>query len=196
TGSAFLSAGPIVRGFKVHVSPRHQGPGEMVAQSIDIESALFWGAISNTTLTGFTYTSQFSRRSDDYTLPLNYISPSTPNGTAANGTPISGYAYWNFAYPSEVVYGDSAAADFQLATSGSLTAYGVSLATWDDPAAPGAWGLRSTTLLPAPLGLATVTTGIASSGITATFSVTPRGASTPLTVQLITASGSAPLVYQ
>jgi len=196
TGSAFLAAGPVVRGFKVHVSPRNPDSEQLLAQSIDIESALFWGAISNTTLTGFTYTSQFSRRSDDYTLPLNYISPSTPNGTAANGTPISGYAYWNFAYPTEVVAGDSAAPDFQLATSGSLTAYGVSRATWDDPAAPGAWALRSTTLLPVPLGLATVTTGLVSSGYSSTFTLTPLGAGAPITAQLITASGSAPLVYQ
>ena len=196
TGSAFLATGHIVRGFKVHVSPRNPGSGQMLAQSIDIESALFWGAISNTTLTGFTYTSQFSRSSDNYTLALGYISPSTPNGAAADGTPITGYAYWNFAYPSEIVYGNSAAANFQAATGDGLTAYGLSLATWDDPASPGTWGLRSTTLLPAPLGLATVTTGLVSNGYTSTFSLTPLGTSTPLSVQLITASGSAPLVYQ
>jgi hypothetical protein len=196
TGSAFLATGHIVRGFKVRVSPRNPSSGQMLAQSIDIESALFWGAISNTTLTGFTYASQFSRSSDNYTLALGYISPSTPNGAAADGAPITGYAYWNFAYPSEIVYGDGAAADFQTATGGGLTAYGLSLATWDDPAAPSAWGVRSTTLLPAPLGLATVTTGLVSSGYTSTFSLTPLGTSTPLSVQLITASGSAPLVYQ
>lgn len=196
TGSAFLAAGHIVRGFKVRVSPRDPSSGRMLAQSIDIESALFSGAISGTTLAGLTYTSQFSRSSDNYALALSYISPDTPNGTAANGTPITGYAYWNFAYPTEVVYGGGAAADFQLATSGSLTAYGASPATWDDPAAPSAWGLRSTTLLPAPLGLATVTSGLVSSGFTSTFSLTPLGASTPVSVQLITASGSAPLVYQ
>lgn len=196
TGSAFLASGPIVRGFKVRVTPRNPGSGQMLAQSIDIESALFGGAISNTSLTGFTYTSQFSRSSDNYTLALGYISPGTPNGTAANGAPITGYAYWNFAYPTEVVYGDSAAADFQLATSGSLTAYGASLAAWNDPAAPSAWALRSTMLLPVPLGLATVTTGLVSSGFTSAFSLTPLGASAPVTVQLVTASGSAPLVYQ
>lgn len=196
TGSAFLAAGHIVRGFKVHVSPRNPNSGQVLAQSIDIESALFWGAISNTTLTGFTYTSRFSRSADNYALALAYISPSTPNGMAASGTPITGYAYSNFAYPTEVVYGDGAAADFQLATSGGVTAYGESLATWDDPAAPSAWALRSTTLLPAPLGLATVTTGLVSSGYTATFSVTPLGAGAPVTVELITASGSAPLVYE
>ncbi|HET9107698.1 MAG TPA: DUF5666 domain-containing protein [Steroidobacteraceae bacterium] len=196
TGSAFLATGPVVRGFKVRVTPLDPGSKQIVAQSIDIQSAQFWGAISNTTATGFTYTSQFSRSSDNYTLALGYISPTTPNGTAADGAPITGYAYWNFAYPTEVVYGEQAAADFQLATTGSLTAYGVSLATWNDPATPDAWGLRSTTLLPAPLGLATVTTGLMSSGYTSSFSVTPLGASAPVTVQLITASGSAPLVYQ
>ena len=41
TGSAFLAAGHIVRGFKVHVSPRNPSSGQMIAQSIDIESALF-----------------------------------------------------------------------------------------------------------------------------------------------------------
>ena len=196
TGSAFLATGHIVRGFEVRVSPRTGTSGNMVAQSIDIESAVFWGAISSPTLTGFTYASQFSRNSDNYTLPLSYISPSTANGTAANGAPIVGYDYWNFAFPTEIVYGDAAAADFQLATSGSLTAYGLSAATWNDPAAPSAWALRSTMLLPAPLGLARVTTGLVTSGYTSTFSLTPLGASSPLSVQLITASGSAPLVYR
>lgn len=196
TGNAFLATGHIVRGFKVHVSPRNPSSGQMLAQSVDIESALFWGAISNTTLTGFTYSSQFSRSSDNYALTLGYISPSTPNGTAANGAAITGYAYWNFGYPSEIVYGDNAAADFQLATDGALPAYGISLATWNDPATPSAWALRSTALLPGPLGLATVTTGLVSSGSSATFSLTPLGASAPVTVQLIAASGSAPLVYQ
>lgn len=196
TGSGFLAAGHIVRGFKVHVSPRSTGSGEMLAQSIDIESALYWGAISNTTPTGFTYTSQFARSSDNYTFTLGYISPSTPNGTAADGTPIKGYAYWDFAFPTEIAYGTSAATDFQLATSGTLTAYGTSLATWDDPAAPSAWALRSTMLLPEPLGLATVSTGLVNSGFTSTFSLTPVGTSAPLAIQLITASGSAPLIYQ
>lgn len=196
TGSAFLAAGPVVRGFKVRVTPRDPGSSHILAQSIDIESAQFSGAISNTTLTGFTYTSQFSRSADNYSLALGYISPSTPNGTAADGNPIAGYAYWNFAYPSEVVYGAQAATDFQLATTGSLTAYGVSLATWNDPATPSAWALRSTTLVPSPLGLAAVATGLVSSGYTASFSVTPLGANAPVTVQLVTASGSAPLVYQ
>ena len=195
TGSAFLATGHIVRGFEVHVSPRTGTSGPMVAQSIDIESALFWGAISNSTPTGFTYASQFSRQSDNYTLPLSYISPSTPNGTATNGAPITGFDYWNFAYPTEIVYGERATADFQLATSGSLTAYGLSPADWNDPAAPSEWALRSTTLLPVPLGLARVTTGLVSSGYTSAFSLTPLGDSTPVTVQLITASGSAPLVY-
>lgn len=195
TGSAFLSAGPVVRGFKVRVTPRSPNAHPLIAQSIDIESAEFWGAISNSTLTGFTYTSQFSRTSDNYTIALGYISPSTPNGTAADGAGITGYAYWNFAFPSEIVYGEHAAADFQLATGGSLTAYGVSLAAWNDPAAPDTWALRSTTLLPAPLGLATVTSGLVASGSSASFSATPLGSSAPVTVQLITASGSAPLVY-
>jgi hypothetical protein len=196
TGSAFLAAGPVVRGFKVRVSPRDPNSKQLLAQSIDIESAIFWGAISNTTLTGFTYSSQFSRSSDDYTLPLSYISPSTSNDATASGSPIAGYAYWNFAYPTEVVYGDGAAADFQLATSGGVTAYGVSRAIWDDPAAPSAWALLSTTLLPVPLGLATVTTGLVTSGDTSTFTLTPVGASAPVAAQLITASGSAPLVYE
>lgn len=196
TGGAFLGQGDIERGFTVRVSPRDPKSGRMLAQSIDIESALFTGAISNTSLTGFTYTSQFPQGSDDYTLALDYIAPGTANGTAANGTPISGYSYSNFAYPTEIVYGQDAAADFQLATSGSLAAQGLSVATWNDPASPNAWALRSTILLPEPLGLATVTSGLVTSGYTSVFSITPLGSTTPMMVQLITASGSAPLVYE
>jgi hypothetical protein len=162
---------------------------------VDIETAAFSGAISNTTLTGFTYTSQFQRRADNYTLAFDYIAPSTLNGNSASGSGIYGYDYWNFAFPTEIAYGSTAEADFELATTLSIPAYGVSFATWNDPAAPGTWALRSTMLVPVPLGLATVAAGLGTSGVSSTFQLTPVGASSPITVELINASGSVPLVY-
>jgi hypothetical protein len=196
SGSSFLSSGPIERGFKVHVSPVDPTARKLTAQSVDIETAAFWGAISNATLTGFTYASDFARHSDNYTLALSYIAPSTPNGSDAAGHPINGYTYWNFAFPSEIASGSGVESAFQLATSGPVTAYGTSVATWNDPAVPNSWALRSTVLLPVPLGLATVNSGLVTAGMSSTFTLTPIGSSTPLTVELITASGSAPLVYQ
>jgi hypothetical protein len=196
TGPAFLASGAIVRGFKVHVSWANPNTPHPVAQSVDIETAAFTGAISASNASGFTYTSNFTPASDNYRQALYYIAASTPNGVDAAGNPINGYSYWNFAFPSELAYGSAAIGDFVASTSGSVTAYGASLATWNDPANPNGWAARTTVLLPVPLGLATVNTGLTVNGTSATFSVTPVGASAPITVQLFTVSGSAPLVYQ
>lgn len=196
SGTAFLASGSIEPGFKVHVGALIPGKSRSAAQSIDIEAAIFSGAISDVSSSGFTYSSQFQAPTDNYTLALDYIGASSLNGTTADGEPIQGYDYWNFAYPSEIAYGPSAVADFELATQGPLSSQGISVAHWADPANPSGWALASTMLIPTPLGLATVQAGLVSNGILSSLSVLPSGASTPVTAELINASGSAPLVYQ
>jgi len=56
TGIAFLDAGNLVRGFKVHASVVDPLATPLVAQSIDIETADYSGSISLASSSGFTYT--------------------------------------------------------------------------------------------------------------------------------------------
>src|SRR5207237_180352 len=88
----------------------------------------------------------FARATDDYTVTLDYISGATANGTDASGNPIMGFKWWDFAFPRLVTSGANAIPEFVAATNGgvdfggtvgTLTASGVSDATWADPANPG-----------------------------------------------------------
>src|SRR6185437_9607333 len=193
TGTAMLAGGLIAPGFKVHVG---LSGTRSLARTVDIEAAIFSGAISNASATGLTYSSQYQAPIKNYSLALDYIAPSSPNGTDAKGQPIAGYDYWNFAFPSEIASGPAAPQSFALATTGSLVSEGISVAHWADPVFPTGWALASTVLVPIPIGLATVTSGLVTNGAVSTLTVLASGSATALTVQLINASGSAPLVYQ
>src|SRR5947209_3894420 len=79
TGPGFLTTHDLVRGFKVHVSAVDPLATPMVADTIDIETAGYSGRISAANTSGFTYTRQFARATDDYTVTLAYISASSAN---------------------------------------------------------------------------------------------------------------------
>jgi len=201
TGTGFLADQDLVRGFKVHVSAVDPLATPMVAQTVDIETAAYSGRISNATTTGFTYTHDFVRATDDYVATLNYISSSTANGTDADGNAIQGFKWWNFTYPTLVTSGSAAIPDFVAATNGgvnfggsvgSLTAWGISTSIWGDPANAAGWSARETVLLPTPVPLATVSTPFAGSS----FAMTVQGGAQPATVDVSTVSQSATLVYQ
>jgi hypothetical protein len=203
SGPAFLAAHDLVRGFKVHASVVDPLASPLVAQSIDIETAGYAGAISAPNSTGFTYTRDFRTMSDDYVVTLDYISSSTPNGTDAMGNAIDGYKYWNFAYPTLYTSGSNVIPDFMAATDGSVNfgglvgtvpSRGVSYAVWNDPAAPNAWAAADTVLMPSLVPLSLVAGGFANNA----FTITAIGgsASMPVTVDVSITSGSATLVYQ
>jgi hypothetical protein len=201
TGIGFLASQELVRGFKVHVSVVDPLATPLVAQSVDIETAAYAGRISGADSTGFTYTRNFARASDDYSVTLDYIAGSTPNGTDGSGNPVTGYKWWDFTFPTLVSTGSNAVADFVSATNGgvnfggtvgSLTAWGVSRATWGDAANPNGWALRNAVLVPTPVPLGIVSTGFAGDA----FAMTVSGGSTPVTVDVSTAMQSATLVYQ
>jgi hypothetical protein len=175
----------------------------MVAQTIDIETAAYSGRISNANDSGFTYTRDFARVTDDYSLNLSYISASTPNGTDAMGNPIMGFKWWNFTFPTLETSGTGAISAFLAATDGgvnfggsvgSLTAWGVSAAIWADPSNTSGWSVRDVVLMPTPLPLGTVTAPFSSNSNT--FAMSVLGGTMPATVEVSPALQSATLIYQ
>ena len=200
TGTAFLAAQDLVRGFKIHASVVDPLATPLVAQTIDIETARYDGTISAADTTGVTYTHNFRTASDDYSYKLDYISSSTAN-TDPSGNSIMGFDWWNFAYPTLATSGSGAVGAFVAATNGAvnfggsvgaIAANGVGFAIWNDPANMNGWAAPEGILMPSILPLAAVATGLANGA----FTVTVSGGTTPATIDVSTTSGSATLVYQ
>jgi hypothetical protein len=209
TGTAFLAAHNLVRGFKVHASVVDPLAVPLVAQSIDIETAEYSGSISQPNSSNFTYTHDYLDTSDNYSIALNYLSSSTANGNDGMDNPIEGYKWWNFAYPTVINYGTNAISEFVSATNGSVSfgtpagdipAVGVSYNVWQDPANMAGWSAASSILLPVPVPFARVSTPLSGSGNAYSFAVmaldTQLYGTQPVTVDVSTTSGSATLVYQ
>ena len=201
TGPSFLTAKNLVRGFKVHVQVVDPLATPLVAQSVDIETAAYEGRISAATTSNFTYTRRFAAAADGYTQVLPYLSATSANGEDASGAAITGFKYWNFAYPTLVTSGATATSSFVSATNGSanfggsvgsIAAYGASYARWGDAANPTSWSAPWTVLAPTPVPRGSVTTAL--SGNVFQFSV-PGGTSSVAT-NVGTSAGSATLVYQ
>jgi hypothetical protein len=201
TGTGFLTSNNLVRGFKVHASVVDPLATPLVAQTIDIETAAYTGTISGANSTGFTDTRTFHTATDDYKVTLDYIASTTANGVDSSGNAITGFKYWNFAYPTLVTNGSNATTDFVAATNGgvdfggtvgAVSAWGVSDAIWADPANSTGWSVPWTILQPTPIPLGTVATAYANNA----FTMTVAGGATPATVDVSTTSGSATLVYQ
>lgn len=204
TGTAFLSN--IVRGFKVHIQVVDPTSNPVIASTVDIETAAFSGTISSPTNTAFTYTRVFHTASDDYTITLDYVSSNTANGKDANGNPITGFKWWNFAFPTTADIGANAIPDFVSATSGSanfagsvgaVQAFGYSYTVWDDPANPNnAWSALWSILEPTPLPLGTVSANWVTTANGGTFAITATGGANPVTIDASSVTGSATLFYQ
>ena len=204
TGTAFLSN--IVRGFKVHVTVVDPLANPVVAQTVDIENAVFSGTISSPTNTAFTYTRNFRTASDDYTINLDYVSGSTPNGKDANGNPITGFKWWNFAFPTTADTGSNAITDFVSASSGTanfggtvgpVNAFGLSYALWDDPANPNsAWSALWAILEPTPLPLGAVSANWVTTTNGGSFAITVPNGTNAVTIDASSVSGSATLFFQ
>ncbi len=205
TGTAFLAGNNIVRGFKVHASVVDPLANPLVAATVDIETAAFDGRISNAGTTGFTYTRTFAAPADDYSVTLGYISPTSANGTDSDGNPIVGFKYWDFAYPTLVISGTGAVADYVAATNGgvnfggtygAVSAWGVSNARWADPANLTGWSVPRTILEPTPLPRGTVASGLVTGASDSTFTFNVSGGANAAIADVSTTSGSATLVYQ
>jgi hypothetical protein len=206
TGTAFLASKDIVRGFKVHASIVDPLAVPLVAEEIDIETADYSGTISAPSTSGFTYTHNFLNAVDDYNVTLGYIAAATANGNdPVSGDSITGYKWWNFAYPTVVDSGTNAISDFVAATNGSasfggtagpIIPWGVSYVIWGDPANATGWSAASSILEPTPLPIGTVATAPVAATGGESFSITATNGANPVTVDASTTSGSATLVYQ
>jgi hypothetical protein len=201
TGTSFLTNKDLIRGFKVHASVVDPLATTLVAQSIDIETAEYDGQISAPGTTGFTYTRNFHTAADDYVYTLDYIASATANGTDDSGNAITGYKWWNFAYPTALTSGTSAIGDFVSTTDGAvnfggtvgaLPTRGTSFAIWGDPADSIGWSASASIVMPSLLPLGLVATGLSNNA----FTMTVAGGATAATVDISTTSGSATLVYQ
>jgi len=209
-GTAFLSN--LVRGFKVHASVVDPLASPFTAQSIDIEIARYDGTISAAGTANFTYTRNFHTVKDDYIVTLPYISSNSPNGNdPQSSSAITGFKWWNFAFPTVVDSGTNAVSNFATATGGAvgfvcaagttqMRAAGETYAWWNDPSAPNAWAAPWTVLTPTRVPLGTVAAGYSNGSPNGTFTMTmmcPDGTqSNAITVTLNTHPGSAPLIYQ
>ena len=201
TGTSFLTNKDLIRGFKVHASVVDPLATTLVAQSIDIETAEYAGQISAPGTTGFTYTRNFHTATDDYVYTLDYIASATANGTDDSGNAISGYKWWNFAYPTLLTSGTSAIGDFVSTTDGAVNfggtvgavpTRGTSFAIWGDPANAIGWSASASIVMPSLLPLGLVATGLSNNA----FTMTVAGGATAATVDISTTSASATLVYQ
>jgi len=201
TGTAFIANHDLVRGFKVHATAVDVLATPLVAQSIDIETAAYDGTISAPDATGFTYTHKFRTATDDYVFTLGYIAQATPNGTDPSGNAITGYKWWNFAYPTLLTSGMNAIGEFVSATGGSVNfggtvgavpTHGVSFGVWNDPANPNTWSAAASVITPSLLPLGSVATGLVNNA----FTMTVPGGTAAATVDVNTTAGSATLVYQ
>ncbi len=200
TGTELLSSENFVRGFKVHATVVDPLASPLVAESIDIETAKYDGTISAPSTTGFTYTRNFHTASDDYLYTMDYISPTTPNGTdPATGNAISGFKWWYFAFPSVL---DLSISDWVTVTNdavnlgggiGAVPTHGVSFSVWNDPANANAWSTNASIVAPSALPIGAVATGLTSGN---TFTLNVLGGTMPATVDVSTATGAATLVYQ
>ncbi len=206
TGTAFVANQNIVRGFKVHASVVDPLAVPLVAQEIDIETAAYSGTISASSASGFTYTHDFLRAVDDYSVPLTFISSTTANGSdPVSGNAIAGYKWWNFAFPTLVDSGANAVSDFVAATNGTasfggtagaIVPWGVSFVVWGDPSNATGWSAASSILEPTPLPVGTVASAPVAGSNSELFTITANGGANPVTVDASTVSGSATLAYQ
>ncbi len=204
-GPGFLTSDELARGFKVHVTPVDPTATALVAATVDIEAAPFEGKVSNVTVAGYTLTNNFATAADDYSVTLAYLAAATPNGSdPLTGAAITGFKYWNFAFPTLVTSGSGAVASFLASTGGSVSfggsantyqARAVSYCTWGDASNANGWSATDAILVPTTFPHTSVATGISASAPGA-FAINALGGNTAVTVNFSTTKGSATLVYQ
>ena len=218
TGTSFLTNDDLVRGFKVHATPVDWTATPVVAQSIEIETARYDGAISypaaTAPTTAFTLTHIFHTTTDNYAYSLDYLNAMTPNGEDFSTPPnkLMGYKWWNFAYPISTLNDtvlcstscptSSVITDWVAATNGTavdfggtvpaVPTYAMSFAVWGDAANPTGWSARESILEPSSVPLGVVQSPLTNNS----FTMSVTGGMNMPTINVSTAIGGATLVYQ
>ena len=215
-GPGFLTAHNLARGFKVKITPVDVTATPMHAATVDIETAPYQGTINNVTQSAFNLNASYPTKSDNYVANLAYLSNSTANGTdPQTGTAITGFKYWNYAYPSIVTFTNgstNAITNFIAATSGSnggaisfggttpvYNATALSYAVWGNTANTAGWSAPFAILMPQTIphtSVATPLVAVSNSSNSYTFGINATGGTNPVTVDVSSAPGSAALVYQ
>lgn len=221
TGTAFFDGTTpgglpnLARGFKVDVTVDPLSTTKpATALSVEIDTARYDGTISSPTDNDFEDTRVFAMADgrggrDDYSGAIDY---STGANVDQQGNAVTGFYWWNFAYPTLADTGSSAVSDFVKAADGAvnfggevgtLKTKGLTHATWNDPAAADTWAARWTILTPVGAPVGAISSAFSTTTDSFAFTV-PVAASAPNTtpparpvvVDLSTTSGSATLVYQ
>lgn len=76
-------------------------------RSSNIETARYDG-VSGSDMTAFTLTRVSRTAEDDYVRTLDYVASATADGRDDSGDSITGYRWWNFAYPTLLMSGAKA----------------------------------------------------------------------------------------
>jgi hypothetical protein len=221
TGTAFFDGTTpgglpnLPRGFKVDVTIDPLSTATPpTALTVEIDTARYDGTISSPTDNDFVDTRTFAMLDgrggkDDYSGTIDY---STGPNVDQQGNAVTGFYWWDFAFPTKADEGSGAVNDFVNATGGSvnfggtvgaLKVHGLTQATWNDPVAADTWAARWTILTPvgAPVGAISTAFSTSTDSFAYTVVVPSTAASgtppaLPVTVDLSTTSGSATLVYQ
>lgn len=221
TGTAFFDGTTpgglpnLPRGFKVDVTiDPLSTTTPATALSVDIDTAQYDGVISSPTDSDFEDTRTFAMADgrggkDDYSGTIDY---STGANVDQQGNAVTGFYWWNFAYPTLADTGSTAVSNFVSAAGGSvnfggtvgtLKVRGLTDATWNDAVASDTWAARWTILTPVSAPLGAISTAFSTSSGSFAYTVPVRSnapAGTPtaqaVTVDLSATSGSATLVYQ
>ena len=215
-GPGFITANGLVRGFKIKITPVDVTASPMHAATVDIESAPYQGTINNVTQAAFNLNGTYPTKTDNYVANLAYINSATSNGTdPQSGASITGFKYWNYAYPSLVTFTTgttNAVTNFIAATSGNgggainfggttsvYNATALSYALWGDPAKPSGWSAPYAILMPQTIphtSVATPLVAVTGASNTYTFTISATGGNKSVTVDVNAVAGSAALVYQ
>jgi len=207
TGTAFFDSTTgglpnLARGFKVHISVADVTAVPFTADTVDIEIARYDGSISAANSSGFNYTRNFVTAKDNYSGTLPYIASTTANGTDANGNSITGFDWWYFTFPTQADTGANAVSDFESVVNSATTqkVWGVSYAMWGDGGTTNTsdWYAKFAVIEPTqlPKGVITASGSWVLLNNGGSFIMLPKKASTPVTVDVSTVTGSTTLVYE
>ena len=205
TGTAFMDAHSLVRGFKVHVNVADPLAATLVADSVDIENANYGGYVSGAASTGYTITRTFADGRDNYVAPLSYIPAATANGNDGLGNLIDGFKWWNLTLPTLATTGATATAQFISTVSGAVNFGGTAgaMQVWGsssvipDTTLANTWAARWAIIEPLLLPKGKVVAPFAATVGGGSFSMTVKnGDATPVVVNLSGSATAATIIYQ